>query len=121
MMDQISLFQDDSKWIIDIDNEMQMLRCSSCGCRVIRKWYDLAVGDHGFRHCPYCGKSMGNAEQMIVPWPGYNEPQSKGKWVALKRGDQGYSAGDFKCSKCGKPNKCYSLTDYCPNCGERMR
>ena len=122
MMEQISLFQDDSRWAIDIDNETQMLRCEACGCRVIRQWYDLAVGDKGFRHCPYCGSAMENAEQMAVPWPGYRDnPQKPGAWIPLKRGESGYSAGDFRCSKCGKPNKCYSLTNYCPNCGERMK
>lgn len=63
-------------WEIDIDNGHQMLRCSECGCRVIREWYDLAVGDYGFRHCPYCGKRMTNAEDMAVPWPGYKEEES---------------------------------------------
>ena len=43
-----------------------------------------------------------------------------GEWIPLQRGDKGYSAGDFKCSACGKPNKCYTLTDYCPNCGAKM-
>ena len=122
MMEQISLFQDDSRWAVDIDNETQMLRCDACGGRVIRQWYDRAVGDKGFRHCPYCGRSMANAEQMAVPWPGYSDnPNRPGAWIPMKRGEPGYSAGDFRCSKCGKPNRCYILTDYCPNCGERMK
>lgn len=48
----------------------------------------------------------------------------KGKraiWMPIQRGDKGYSAGDFICSCCGKPNKCYSITDYCCNCGAEMR
>lgn len=44
-----------------------------------------------------------------------------GQWVPIKRGKAGYSAGDFKCTECGKPNKCYSLTPFCPNCGASMR
>lgn len=62
-----------SAWKTDIDNDMQMLRCESCGSRVIRLWYDLAVGDHGFRYCPYCGKEMSNWRDLIVPWPGFKE------------------------------------------------
>lgn len=44
----------------------------------------------------------------------------KGFWVTIERGEQGYSAGDFRCSICGKPNKCYTMTAYCPNCGAKM-
>ena len=43
-----------------------------------------------------------------------------GRWIPIKRGEVGYSAGDFKCTECGKPNKCYSMTPYCPNCGAKM-
>ena len=48
------------------------------------------------------------------------EPR-KGEWRPITRGEKGYSAGDFRCSVCGKPNKCYTLTDFCPNCGADMR
>ena len=41
-------------------------------------------------------------------------------WIPIKKGETGYSAGDFRCSACGKPNKCYSLTEYCCNCGSKM-
>lgn len=75
LVNQLCMFdtEGESKWIIDIDNGMQLLRCEKCGGRVIRRWYDLAVGDQGFQFCPYCGKHMINAEAMIVPWPGYRE------------------------------------------------
>ena len=121
MTDQICLFDtaNESRWAIDIDNDRQMLRCESCGGRVIRKWYDLAVGDKGFKFCPYCGKQMTNAESMVVKWPGYREKASP-KWLIINKGERGYSAGDFRCSECGKPNPCWSLTEYCPNCGEHM-
>ena len=46
--------------------------------------------------------------------------RKKGKWITIKKGERGYSAGDFRCSECGKPNTCYHLTAYCPNCGARM-
>ena len=41
-------------------------------------------------------------------------------WMPIQRGDEGYSAGDFICSCCGKPNHCYKVTDYCCSCGARM-
>lgn len=44
----------------------------------------------------------------------------RSKWVPIYKGEAGYSAGDFRCALCGKPNKCYSLTPYCPNCGASM-
>ena len=42
------------------------------------------------------------------------------RWEPIARGERGYSAGDFICSACHLPNKCYNLTDFCPNCGARM-
>ncbi len=43
-----------------------------------------------------------------------------GHWEPISRGEVGYSAGDFRCTVCGTPNKCYSMTPYCPNCGAKM-
>lgn len=48
-------------------------------------------------------------------------PNFKGEWIPIEKGEKGYSAGDFRCSVCGLPNKCYSLTPYCCNCGAYMR
>lgn len=48
------------------------------------------------------------------------ENKAHGKWEPITRGEPGYSAGDFRCSLCLKPNKAYSLTKYCPNCGAEM-
>ena len=45
---------------------------------------------------------------------------SGGKWIPIVKGEPGYSAGDFRCSVCGKPNKAYCLTPYCCNCGSIM-
>lgn len=42
------------------------------------------------------------------------------RWEPIARGEHGYSAGDFMCSACHLPNKCYSLTNFCHNCGARM-
>lgn len=81
MNGQMSIYdmgvEQQSAWHIDIDNNMQMLRCEACGCRVTRLWYDRAVGSHGFKHCPYCGKTMANWEDLIIPWPGYKEKRTK--------------------------------------------
>ena len=44
----------------------------------------------------------------------------KGNWIPIERGEKGYSAGDFRCSVCGSPNKCYCLTPYCCSCGARL-
>ena len=41
-----------------------------------------------------------NWASMVVKWPGYQETASP-KWIAIKRGERGYSAGDFRCSECG--------------------
>ena len=43
-----------------------------------------------------------------------------GIWMPIEKGDKGYSAGDFICSCCGKPNNCYTITDYCCSCGAKM-
>ena len=55
-------------------------------------------------------KTFANAEYEVL----------RSKWIPIKRGETGYSAGDFRCAVCGKPNKCYTLTPYCPNCGAAM-
>ena len=47
--------------------------------------------------------------------------RKRGRWIPIVKGERGYSAGDFRCSVCGDPCKCYHLTNYCPNCGARMR
>lgn len=47
-------------------------------------------------------------------------PVVRGRWELITRGETGYSAGDFRCSVCRRPCKCWALTDYCPNCGAKM-
>lgn len=44
-----------------------------------------------------------------------------GTWVPIQRGEHGYSAGDFRCSLCSKPNPSYKLTAFCAECGKPMR
>lgn len=76
-------------------------------------------------------KWIGRAEQALMTFneclmridtiPTIEPGQKTGKWIPISKGQRGYSAGDFQCSDCGKPNKCYHLTAYCPNCGAKMR
>ena len=47
------------------------------------------------------------------------EPE-RGFWYPIQRGEQGYSAGDFRCSICGQPNHCSHVTKYCCSCGAKM-
>ena len=49
-------------------------------------------------------------------------PRAKGCWITIKKGEKGYSAGDFRCSVCGAPNKTFStIPNFCSNCGADMR
>ena len=48
------------------------------------------------------------------------EPK-RGEWIPIRKGERGYSAGDFRCSVCHQPNKCYIVTNYCSHCGALMR
>lgn len=42
-------------------------------------------------------------------------------WIPLKRGDRGFSAGDWKCSNCGKPNATWKIKPpFCSQCGAKM-
>lgn len=44
-----------------------------------------------------------------------------GYWIAINKGEVGYSAGDFRCTDCGRACPCYHLTPFCPNCGNKMQ
>lgn len=59
------------------------------------------------------------AAQAIAQMPTI-EPK-KGKWIPITKGERGYSAGDFRCSVCHQPNKCYIVTNYCSHCGALMK
>ena len=47
-----------SKWIVDTDTGTEMLRCESCGSRMVAEYYRKAVGLRGYDYCPYCGADM---------------------------------------------------------------
>lgn len=43
------------------------------------------------------------------------------KWIPIKKGEKGYSAGDFRCSSCGEPNRTWRLNPpFCSMCGAKM-
>ena len=58
-------------------------------------------------------------EQIIDEQPTI-EPKT-GEWIPIRKGERGYSAGDFRCSVCHQPNKCYTMTNYCSHCGAYMK
>ena len=45
-------------WKRAIDNDMDMLECPHCECRVKAIHYITAVGTRGFNFCPYCGVDL---------------------------------------------------------------
>ena len=50
------------------------------------------------------------------------EERKKGYWYTIERGEHGYSAGSFRCSVCGEPNRSYNpKPNFCGNCGADMR
>lgn len=46
------------RWILEKDNGIDMLKCPKCKCRVIWPQYEIAIGRHGIRYCPYCGENL---------------------------------------------------------------
>lgn len=58
------------KWRIEEDTGSKMYACPYCKCRMIAKWYDLAVGKRGFSFCPYCGKSMKDDQMTLDDFMG---------------------------------------------------
>lgn len=59
----------------------------------------------------------GQIELFDILKPEEDEPAH---WIPIRRGERGYSAGDFCCSACGKPCPCWKLTRFCPECGHKM-
>lgn len=61
----------------------------------------------------------GGIEKAIDEQPTI-EPKT-GEWTPIHKGERGFSAGDFRCSICHQPNKCYTMTNYCSHCGAYMK
>lgn len=47
-----------------IDNGHSMLECPECESRIISALFSHAVGDYGYRFCPYCGADLRKSNQM---------------------------------------------------------
>lgn len=54
-----------NRWERREDNDMEMLECPECKCRVFALHYIVAVGTSGFNFCPYCGEDL-RPEQMTM-------------------------------------------------------
>ena len=54
-----------NRWERRVDNDMEMLECPECKCRVFALHYIVAVGTRGFNFCPYCGEDL-RPEQMTM-------------------------------------------------------
>ena len=60
-------------------------------------------------------------KESLLSAPSAEPERKKGFWFTLKKGDKGYSAGDFKCSVCGEPNHTWlTKPKFCCNCGAEM-
>lgn len=57
-------------------------------------------------------KFMPTIEEQSAPPPAH--------WIPIRRGERGYSAGGFRCSQCGTPDRGWGKTNYCPQCGAWM-
>lgn len=60
-------------------------------------------------------------EEMILHVEDAPTIEKKAKWIPIHKGERGFSAGDFRCSVCHQPNKCYTMTNYCSHCGAYMK
>lgn len=45
-------------WMDATDAGIEMLECSKCGSRMIKRLYAQSVGTKGYNYCPYCGAAM---------------------------------------------------------------
>lgn len=63
-----------------------------------------------------------NEIQKVIDEQPTVEERKKGYWYTIERGEHGYSAGSFRCSVCGEPNRSYNpKPNFCGNCGADMR
>ena len=55
-----------NKYVHCIDNGTSMLECPKCLCRIQEVPFSYAVGNHGYKFCPYCGADLRAEEQMNI-------------------------------------------------------
>lgn len=75
--------------------------------KALYEWHDTVTEDRAVDHL----KRLPSAQP---------EPK-RGEWIPIRKGERGFSAGDFRCSICHQPNKCYTMTNYCSHCGAYMK
>lgn len=85
-------------WIITKDNDEDMYTCQTCGSRMTKKYYDLAVGTEGLNFCPYCGKrqkDMTERELIAVLEVAPKERRTELLQAYIQRfGSLSYAGGD---------------------------
>lgn len=68
--------------------------------------------DLGYREVEEIEKFVKGMPTILTPVPAH--------WIPIRRGERGYSAGGFRCSQCGTPDRGWGKTNYCPQCGAWM-
>ena len=66
-----------------------------------------------------CASCFGYGEAELIYNAGYRK-QSEGEWIATGIFELDNIYSGWKCSVCGYIF-CWNKTNYCPNCGARMR
>lgn len=69
----------------------------------------------------YYTSAIYTAVDAIEELPSAQPEPKRGEWIPIRKGERGFSAGDFRCSICHQPNKCYTMTNYCSHCGAYMK
>lgn len=65
------------EWKITEDTSDMMIECSVCESRMFKIAYDNAVGNYGYRYCPYCGTKMQPYKWRWDPWKKRYRPKEE--------------------------------------------
>ncbi|MBQ6232829.1 MAG: hypothetical protein IJJ80_04920 [Clostridia bacterium] len=75
MTGQMSIFdlggERHGKWEKHHDNARVMMRCTACESQVLGVDYAQAIGQSGWKFCPYCGARMENPDEFRRKWPNH--------------------------------------------------
>ena len=55
-----------NRYIVTWDTGQKMLECPECENRIQAYPFTYAVGNLGYRFCPYCGENVQKQEQMSI-------------------------------------------------------